>query len=101
MINEIKNLEFDERYDSEEYGTTSLYFTAPKEYLKDFLYEGLEFPEAVSMELSLEYPQSDPTYVSIQVSPTNEKGEDYDWFDVVLSDQDIQRLLKIANEHIG
>ena len=101
MIEEIKNLEFDERYDSEEHGTTTLYFTAPKEYLKDFLYEGLEFPEAVSMELSLEYPQNDPSDVYIQVSPTNEEGEDYDWFDVVLSDQDIQRLFDIAKEHIG
>ena len=32
-----KRIKFDERYDSEEYGTTTLYFIAPKEILKKYI----------------------------------------------------------------
>ena len=44
-----KRIKFDERYDSEEYGTTTLYFIAPKEMLKKFIPTN-DYPEAISME---------------------------------------------------
>ena len=40
-------IKFDERYDSEDYGTTTLYFIAPKEMLKEFI-PTKSYPDAIS-----------------------------------------------------
>ena len=50
-----KRIKFDERYDSEAYGTTTLYFVAPKELLKKYIPVN-DYPDAVSMEISIEFP---------------------------------------------
>ena len=47
-----KRIKFDERYDSEEYGTTRLYFIAPKEMLKKFIPTN-DYPEAISNTLEM------------------------------------------------
>lgn len=92
-----KRIEFDERYDDEEEGTTTLYFTAPKEMLDG------DYPEAVSMEISVELPTDDmeARYASVEFSPTryveeDDGYEDYDWYDVEMSNEDIEALIDLA-----
>lgn len=91
-------IEFDERYDCEEYETTTLYFTAPKDLIHVML--GREYPDAVSMDISIECPtgQLDAQYASVGVSPTNENGEDFDWCDVDLSYDEIEELIVLAEK---
>ena len=94
-----KRIKFDERYDSQEYGTTTLYFIAPKEMLKKFMPTN-DYPEAISMEISIEFPLNvavvEHAYVSI--SPTNADGEDYDWYDVDIPYDGIEELIKLAEK---
>ena len=98
---DINFVEFEERYDNEELGTTTLYFIAPKEWL------GNSYPEAVHAEISVEYPfcSSSPeaNNVSVMMSPTRkdeeENSEDYDWFDIDLSFSDIELLLNLSEKH--
>lgn len=89
---------FDERYDSDAYGTTTLYFVAPKEILKTMI--GKDYPEAVSMEISVEFPtdhiEAGKAYVC--ASPTNENGEDYDWWDVDMPYDEIEALIELAEK---
>lgn len=90
-------IKFDERYDDDENELTTLYFTAPKELLKEFDLEG--YPEAVSIEISLEFPLDCivPEHAYVSVSPTSEDGEDYDWCDFDEMDyNDIQALIQLA-----
>lgn len=94
-------IEFDERYDSEEHGTTTLYFVAPKEMLKTMLVN--DYPDAVSMEISIEFPTEhiEANYASVCVSPTreNECGtEDYDWHDIDLPYDEIGELISLAEK---
>ena len=49
MLN--NRIKFDERYDSEDYGTTTLYFIAPKEMLKEFI-PTKYYPDAISILIS-------------------------------------------------
>jgi len=51
---DIKQVEFEERYENEEYETMTLYFIAPKEWLGD------AFPDATHSEISVEYPINHP-----------------------------------------
>ncbi len=95
-----KRIIFDERYDSEEYETTTLYFIAPKEMLKTFI-PTTNYPEAISMEISIEFPREhiEALYADVCVSPTRkvEGGtEDYDWCDIDLPYNDIEELIKLA-----
>ena len=54
-----KRIKFDERYDSEEYGTTTLYFIAPKEMLKKFIPTN-DYPEhTIINELQKGYKMGD------------------------------------------
>ena len=87
-----KRIRFDERYDSEAYGTTILYFIAPKELLND------DYPEAVSAEICIEYPTEriDPAYAAVGISPTDEDGSDYDWCDFDLPYDEIEELIRLA-----
>ena len=91
----LDGIKFDERYDSEEYETTTLYFIAPKEMLK----EG--YQDAVSMEISVEFPVGHPesSEVTVMFSPTNDMGEDYDWYDADMCYNDIEDLITIAEKH--
>lgn len=95
-----KRIKFDERYDSEAYGTTTLYFVAPKELLKKYIPTN-DYPDAVSMEISIEFPTEhiEPYYAGACVSPTRkieDVAEDYDWHDVQLSYDEIEELLRLA-----
>lgn len=106
-------IKFDERYDSEDYGTTTLYFIAPKEMLKEFI-PTKYYPDAISMEISIEFPTNhvEANYANVYVSPTREDEngtEDYDWYDVNIPYDEIEGLIKLAktsnyeknNERIG
>lgn len=93
-----KKIKFDERYDDGE-GMTTLYFTAPKELLDG------DYPEAVSMEISVELPtdKMEAKYADVSLSPTryieeDDSYEDYDWYDVVMSYEDIEELIDLAKK---
>ena len=93
-------IKFDERYDSEDYGTTTLYFIAPKEMLKEFI-PTKSYPDAISMEISIEFPTNhvEADYANVYVSPTREDEngtEEYDWYDVNISNDEIEGLIKLA-----
>lgn len=92
-------IKFDESYISEEYGTITLYFIAPKEMLNG------KYPEAESMEISIECPREyiEARYSNVMFSPTKYDEEeecytDYDWFEVSLPFEDVEELIKIAEE---
>jgi hypothetical protein len=93
-----KRIEFEERYDSEVYETTTLYFIAPKEMLKTTMVK--DYPEAISMEISIEFPMNhiEARYADVCVSPTNEEGEDYDWYDIELPYDEIEALIELAKK---
>lgn len=96
---EIKDVKFDERVDCVDSKTTTLYFIAPKEWLKSFT--GHDYPEAVSMEVSLEFPfcSIDAVNASVSVSPTMQCDDgctDYDWTDVDLSVEEIKALINLV-----
>lgn len=92
-----KNLiQFEERYDSEEYETTTLYFICPKKMLKQ------EYPEAMMATLSIECPTNciEAATANCVISPTKEdRGglTDYDWKDIELTYEDIEMLLELAS----
>lgn len=93
-------IEFDERYDDEEYGTTTLYFIAPKEMLNG------KYPEAEHSEISIEFPSNhiEARYASVQLSPTKYFEEDdcytdYDWCDIQLSYEEIEELIALAEKN--
>ena len=95
-----ERIKFDERYDSEDYGTTTLYFIAPKEMLKEFI-PAKSYPDAISMEISIEFPTEhiEADYANVCVSPTREDEngtEDYDWHDVNIPYDEIEGLIKLA-----
>lgn len=98
MLN-IKQIEFDERYDDEEYGTTTLYFVAPKELLSD------KYPEAVSVEICVECPTAhiDACHAGVGFSPTKYVEEDdcyvdFDWFDLDLPNEEIEALIALTEK---
>lgn len=96
-------IKFDERYDSEDYHTTTLYFTAPKEMLKRFIPVN-DYPEAVSMEISIEFPEEhiEANHADVCVSPTrlvvDGATEDYDWYDVDIPYDEIDELILLAEK---
>ena len=95
-----KSIIFDERYDYEDYATTTLYFIASKEMLKRFIPTN-DYPEAISMEISIEFPTEhiEANYADVCVSPTREDEngtEDYDWYDVDIPCDEIDELIKLA-----
>lgn len=96
----MTEIRFEEKYVDEENETTTLYFIAPKEMLKDYIPKK-DFPEAVSMEISIEFPTEhiDANYGYVCVSPTREiegGSEDYDWHDVQISLSEILQLIALA-----
>lgn len=93
-----KRIKFEERYDNDVYGNTTLYFIAPKEMLKTMMIK--DCSEAVAMEISIELPTNhiEAAYASVCVSPTNEDGEDYDWYDIDLPYDEIEELIKLAEK---
>ena len=97
-----KRIKFEERYDSEDYDTTTLYFVAPKEML------GEKYPTAVHAEISVEFPMEriDPYCASVEISPTGYCNEedgyfDYDWVDISLPYDEIEALIELARKSGG
>lgn len=89
-------IQFDERYNNEEYEETTLYFMTHKDVL------GGKYPEAVHAEISLHFPindiRSDSCYIAA-ISPTmkiDDSYTDYDWCDLDLSDEEIDDLIILA-----
>ena len=83
----------------DDHNTTTLYFTAPKEMLNG------EYPEADSMTISVEFPTDhmEACCASAMYSPTAYNPEedgysDYDWHDMDISYEDIERLFKKAEK---
>ncbi len=90
-------IKLEDKYVGDEYGTTTLYFIAPKEMLNE------KYPEATSMEISVEFPTAHPeaSYASVMFSPTKYDEEedgytDYDWYDVDMPYEDIEALIALA-----
>lgn len=94
----IKDLEFADRWKDD--SNDVYYFTASKEMLKHFLPDK-EFPEAVSTSINIECTPGHltPEHAYTAVSPTrnDEDGgfEDYDWYDVRLSDEEIMECFGV------
>ena len=89
---DISDLELEERYYSELYKTTTLFFIGPKEILND------KYPEAESTEISVEFITDGPykRYPEIMISPTK-GGEDYEWNYLYIDDPDIvNKLISIG-----
>lgn len=86
-----KRIIFEEGYESKEYRTTTLYFIAPKEMLNG------KYPEAESMEISVEFPTEHPeaNYADVMFSPTKD-GEDYDWYGVNLPYDEVEALIQLS-----
>lgn len=89
--------QFEDRYDSELYETTTFYIIAPKEILGD------KYPDAEFATLSIEVPTERmfDYNATVMVSPTKydeqEEGYmDYDWCDLELPLEDIRKLLDIG-----
>lgn len=99
----LDRIKYEESYVSEEYETTTVYFIAPVEILSYIT--GEDFPDAVSAEISIEFPcVGDDMYfcagcASVEISPTCEGPDgsllDYEWYDVDLPYEDIDRLIDI------
>lgn len=94
----MKNIKFDERFDEEDSNITTLYFVAPKEKLNKYFNSVCN--EAISMEISLEFPLGniDPSLAFVSVSPTREcEGglEEYDWLDVDIPLEEVEELIEI------
>ena len=98
-----KRIEFDERFDDVEEGTTTLYFTAPKELLKTTMIK--DYPEAVAMEISIELPTNnmEARYADVEVSPTryikeDDSYEEYDWYGIRLPYEEVEALINLARK---
>ena len=85
-----KRIRFDTRHTDKESGATTLYFTAPAEFL---YYDD----DADSMMIRLEFPINDIDLVDVAFSPVK-NGECYDWFDVRISTAEVEALIKLSNQ---
>ena len=86
-------VELEEKYISEEYETTILFFRGPKEMvIKDY-------PEAESTEISIEFPTSTPhsEYATVKIYYTKD-GLYYDWCDKEFTDDDVEKLIEYGIE---
>ena len=95
----ISQIELREWYINETYNTITLYFTAPKEMLNN------KYPEAEFMTISVEFPidHQEACCAGVSCSPTRYIFEedsyvDYDWFDMDISYEDVEKLFKKADE---
>ena len=99
MITIDHRITFEERYDSEDYETTTFYFVSDTSLLKELV--GNKYPEAKGMTISIECPMNcfDACKASVEISPYEEDGEtktDYDWTDIDLAYDEIEALIDMA-----
>ena len=78
---DISKIKFEEAYDNAQFEECTLYFIAPKDLVKD------KYPEAEHFTISLEL-----TTRTTMISPTK-NGMDYDWYDVELDNDTIDKLI--------
>ena len=78
---DISKIKFEEAYDNAPFQEYTLYFIAPKDLVKD------KYPEAEHFAISLEL-----TTRTAMISPTK-NGMDYDWSDVELDNDTIDKLI--------
>lgn len=78
---DISKIKFEEAYDNAPFQEYTLYFIAPKDLVKD------KYPEAEHFTISLEL-----TTRTAMISPTK-NGMDYDWSDVELDNDTIDKLI--------
>jgi hypothetical protein len=90
------SIRFDEKYDCEEYKTTTLYFDVPVNFLS---LANADFEDASSAQMSIEYPigKQEPSDASVMISPEDADGTPYDWCYVNLPYEHIEALFKVAN----
>ena len=94
----IKDIAFEDRWENPEFGTKTLYFVAPKEYVIK------AYPDAVQTAIRLEMPidSNDACDAVVEMSPTREdrccRLTDYDWFEIALRDREIEDLLSLVDE---
>jgi hypothetical protein len=88
---DIEKVIFKEGNVNREYGITTLYFIAPKEWI-----EGTH-PEAEHAEISVELPMgcSEAEHALVMISPTK-KGRDYEWMNLNLKNEEIGALIDLA-----
>lgn len=78
---DISKIKFEEAYDNAPFQEYTLYFIASKDLVKD------KYPEAEHSTISLEL-----TTRTTMISPTK-NGMDYDWYDVELDNDTIDKLI--------
>lgn len=93
---DISKIKLEERYESEEYDTTTLYFIAPKKLLDG------KYPEATHAEISVEYPTNNPEAhaATVMLSPSQKYDDSYsayDWTDIDLPYEHIEALIRLGN----
>lgn len=84
---DISKIKFEEAYDNAPFDEYTLYFIAPKDLVKD------KYPEAEHSTISLEL-----TTRTAMISPTK-NGMDYDWFDIELDNDTMDRLIALCVLH--
>ncbi len=86
---DISKIEFEESYNNDPFEEFTLYFIAPRDLVKD------KYPEAEHSTISLETQTR-----TAMISPTKD-GYDYDWSDIDLDNDTIDRLIAIGIEENG
>lgn len=83
---------FEEKYIDPIYWTATLYFNAPKDLFSE------NYPEADYMTIAVQIPEDsyEARYAQCMYSPTL-NDSDYDWNELDLPYEDIDKLLVIAN----
>lgn len=96
-----KRVKFEETYVSEDYGTTTHYFTIEKSLLEELFPN--KYPEACRGEISVEFPTDcpDAREAEVCISPTeydeeNDGYTDYDWNDVSIPYEEVEALFDLA-----
>ena len=102
MLDKRIKFEPDETFIEDEYGTITFYFTGPKELLP------WEDPDAEFATISIECPKEyiSASYCSVEISPSKYNEEtgtfyDYDWRDIEFPYEEIEELIKLAEENGG
>lgn len=91
-----RRIKFDEAYIDEEEETITFYYVAPKEFLLG------NYPEAVSTEISVEFPINhiEARYAGVGISPIEVEDDGslsyYDWYDISLPYEEIEELISLA-----
>ncbi len=88
---------FHERCDNEATGDVTLYFTASKVLLPN------EDERAAFAKIRLEFPKDsiEACEGSAMISPTDSKGEDYDWQDYNISCEEIDAMIELYEKTVG